>query len=314
MYEDYRPKGRKFLLITLSFFIIAVAILLLNQRNLVLVPPPACNEPIAYTVGSFDRRFGISHEEFLQALDLAEEVWEEPSGRDLFVYSPENATLPVNLVYDYRQETTSTLSGLGEALEQNEESYNALKADYLNIKATYDRARVVYEARVNSFNAANDAFAERVEAWNDGPRTSKNEFENLGKARNALEKEATELKRLENELNMVVVEVNSLVEKLNSTAEHLNLDVDRYNTIGSSRGETFTGGIYYENNSEQGIDIFEFSSQDKLVRILAHEFGHALGLEHNNDPGGIMYYLNQGESIALSPTDLNSLEILCGAE
>ena len=300
--------------VALSFFIIASALFFVNERGLTFLEPVACEEPLTYAVGSFDRRFNISHVDFLEALTLAEAIWEEPSDRNLFIYSPEEADLPVNLVYDYRQETTSTLSNLGETLERNEEAYNTLRATYLGLKASYDKATAVYDSRLPAFNTANDAFALQVEAWNDGPRTSKNEFENLGKARSALEREAEELKRLENELNKVVVEINQLVEELNSTAEHLNLNVDRYNTIGSSRGETFTGGIYYENNNEQGIDIFEFSNRDKLVRILAHELGHALGLEHTNDPEGIMYYLNQGESTTLSPTDLDSLEILCGIE
>lgn len=297
-----------------SFFLIAAALLFLNKQGITFFEPKACERPIAYAVGSFDKRFGISNSQFLEALALAEEVWEKPSGRDLFMYSPETASLPINLVYDYRQDTTSALSNLGETLERNEETYNILRTTYLNLKENYDKAKSVYESRVVAFNAANDAFAAQVEAWNDGPRTSKSEFINLGKAREALEREAVELKRLENEFNKIVNEINILVERLNDTASHLNLDVDKYNTIGASRGETFTGGVYYENNREQGIDIFEFSSQDKLVRILAHEFGHALGLEHNSDREAIMYYLNQGENKKLSSADLTSLKILCGTE
>ncbi len=300
--------------LAIGFFLIASVLVFVNERGINFFAPKACEKPIAYAVGSFDKRFNISNAALLEALRLAEAIWEKPSGRDLFVYSSEDAILPINLVYDYRQETTSTLTNLGEALEQNEETYNAARANYLNLKATYDKAKAVYESRVASFNEANDAFAKRVEAWNNSPRTSKSEFEALGKSRDALEKEAAELKRLEIELNRVVGEINKLVEELNRLAAHLNLNVDKYNTIGASRGETFTGGVYYENGKEKGIDIFEFSNQDKLVRILAHEFGHALGLEHNDDEQAIMYYLNKGETSSLSSSDLAALETLCGRE
>lgn len=298
----------------LSFFIIAAGLFALNRWDFSFAPPPACAKPITYNIGAFDRRFGISHENFLKALALAEAIWEKPSGRDLFSYSPEKATLPINLIYDYRQETTSTLTDLGETLERTEETYNAMRATYLGLKVDYDKAKAAYESRVVAFNSANDAFAERVEAWNGGSRTSKSEFEALGRAREALEREAAELKRLERELNRIVDEINRMVGELNSLATELNLEVERYNTIGASRGETFTGGVYYENSGKRGIDIFEFSNQDKLVRILAHELGHALGLEHHADPEGIMYRLNKGENIAPSATDLASLEALCGAE
>lgn len=300
--------------IAFSFFIFAAVLLFVNQRVVVEPLLPPCQRPIAYSIGSFDRRFGISYEDLVNSLALAEKVWEEPSGRDLFIYSPEASSLPINLVYDYRQETTSVLSNLGTALERSEETYNDARTNYLNLKTTYDKAKAVYESRVKSFNALNDTFALRVEAWNNSPRTSKSEFEALGRARDALEREAAELKRLEIELNKVVGEINVLVEELNSIAAHLNLDVDKYNTIGASRGETFTGGIYYESGSERGINIFEFSDNDKLVRILAHEFGHALGLEHNDDESAIMYYLNKGEAKALSPTDLVVLKTLCEAK
>ena len=40
----------------------------------------------------------------------------------------------------------------------------------------------------------------------------------------------------------------------------------------------------------ESITIFQFSGHNMLVRTLAHEFGHAQGLEHSKNPGSIMYY------------------------
>ena len=52
---------------------------------------PPCSKPIAYDVGTFDRRFNISHEYFLSALADAEAIWEKPSGLNLFEH-----TLPLD--------------------------------------------------------------------------------------------------------------------------------------------------------------------------------------------------------------------------
>ena len=273
--------------------------------------PVPCEKPIAYTLGSFDNRFGISQKDFLSALLAAEAVWEKPLDKELFIYTPEGAKLSVNLIYDYRQETTSTLSGIESAVEQEEASYDTLEARYASLKAEYTSAKNIYDGRIEAFDEKNSAYEAEVEAWNDGKRTSKTQFEQLERNRLALEADMRELKILEAELNGMVREINTLVGKLNYLASSLNLNVKTYNTIGASRGETFTGGLYSQVEGEESIDVYEFSSREKLVRVLTHELGHALGLEHVDDPKAIMYYLNEGETGTLTENDLSALRALC---
>ncbi|MGO9139739.1 MAG: matrixin family metalloprotease, partial [Syntrophales bacterium] len=44
---------------------------------------------------------------------------------------------------------------------------------------------------------------------------------------------------------------------------------------------------------------------------LAHEFGHALGLKHNDNPQAIMYRLMQSDSLNLAPDDIAALKERC---
>ncbi|MFZ2484862.1 MAG: matrixin family metalloprotease [Minisyncoccia bacterium] len=273
--------------------------------------PHACEEPIAYSLGSFDTRFNISQKYFLSALAEAEAIWEKPLGKELFVYQPEQGDLSVNLIYDSRQETTKTLSSLGEVVEEDEATYNALQARYEKLKSEYSTAKSVYESLVENFNNRNDAYQDMVDVWNKSKRNSKGQFDRLEEERINLQQDAEKLKVLEKQLNEVVSEINSLVDTLNRIAKSLNLNVETYNTVGASRGESFTGGLYSQVKGEQSIDIYEFSSREKLVRVLAHELGHALGLEHVDDKKAIMYYLNEGEAGVLTDVDLAALEALC---
>jgi|SRR3989344_675279 len=273
-----------------------------------------CEEPIAYVIGAFDRRFGISQKYFLDALGEAEAIWEVPIGKELFIYAPETGRLAVNLIYDYRQAVTSTLSGLESAVGEDETAYRTLRVEYVGLKTEYNDAKNIYDARVETFNEKNNAYQKQVEFWNRGKRTSREQFDNLEKDRIALEAEVVELKSREARLNEIVRKINALVGTLNRLAVSLNLNVEVYNTIGASRGETFTGGIYHSAEGVQGIDVYEFSSRDKLVRILAHELGHALGLEHVDVREAMMYRLNEGDAGVLSEMDLAALRALCGVK
>ncbi len=284
-----------------------------NYQRFSKIPFP-CQEPIAYTIGAFDRRFNISQKDFLKALSEAEAVWEKPISKELFVYEPEQGELAVNLIYDYRQEVTSTLSDLGGVVEENETTYNTFQARYAGLKAEYDTAKSIYNSMVETFNDRSDAYQVMVDSWNKGKRNSKEQFARLEEERVSLQGEVEKLKVLEAQLNEAVREINELVGTLNHIAKSLNLNVEAYNTIGASRGESFTGGLYSQIEGEQSIDIYEFSNREKLVRVLAHELGHALNLEHINDPKAVMYYLNEGDTEVLTETDLAALRALCYTE
>ncbi len=70
-----------------------------------------------------------------------------------------------------------------------------------------------------------------------------------------------------------------------------------------------TGGSYTNGS----IDIYGYSDQIQLTRLLARLFGSALGLGPVNDPSAVMYPQNQGTNEKLTAADTAELNALCGA-
>ncbi len=298
---------------TLSTLLLASIAVLCATLWLNRAPIP-CEEPLTYSLGSFDSRFGISREAFLSAVSEAEALWEKAIGKELFTHVEEEGRLAVNLIYDYRQEVTEELSEIESVVKTGEASYDALHDRYQALKSEYVSDKRSYDAAVSAFNQHSAAYEASVERWNKGKRASKAEFEALETERRALESELSTVRMLESEFNTTVRELNATVGELNTLARKLNLNVEQYNDIGASRGDTFAGGIYTSDAEGERIDIFEFENTDKLLRTLAHELGHALGLEHIEDPKAIMYYLNEGEAGRLTASDIEALKLLCGVQ
>ena len=269
-----------------------------------------CQKPITYSIANLDPRFGLTSAELLSNIKQVEKIWEAPIDRPLFEYSS-TGDLKINFIYDYRQKATDTLKKLGIAIHDDQPTYDALKAKYNSLVASYKKEKARIDALVAAYNADKKALEKDAAYWNSRRGGTKEEYDILEQRRVALNNQVAIINQAEDTFNGLVDTINSTEVVLNKLIATLNLKVSAYNAAGSPISQEFNEGEYISNAQGTVINIFQFNDSTQLLRVLAHEFGHALGLEHIDNPKAIMYYLNEGVNEKLTSDDLRAMKSRC---
>ncbi len=272
-----------------------------------------CENPITYSIENIDSRFGLAEEKLINVIKEAEKIWESPIGKELFEYSPKGR-LKINLVYDYRQEATDALKKIGVRLNNDQASYDALKSKYESLIVFYNEKRAELETMIKTYNAKKAELENDINYWNSRGGAPRQEYILLEQRKAELNNQLTAINQAEDSLNELVNTIKSTELILNKLIATLNLQVKKYNTVVTSTGKEFNEGEYAKDADGTAINIFQFNGENQLLRVLAHEFGHALGLDHIDNPKAIMYYLNEGMNQKLTTDDLSALKSACKIE
>lgn len=267
-----------------------------------------CRTPISYSIGELDSRFHLSESQARTAVSDAEAVWEDATGRNLFTYDPD-ASFKINFVYDERQQTTDTESVLRKLLDRKaevnqdfESQYDELVGRYRELESEYHDQKAAYEQRLDAYN-------QKVDEFNQAGGAPPKEYQKLEDERKALETEEAELQTQVKKLNTLVDQINNIGAKGSELVDEYNQNVNTYNEQFGTERE-FTQGDYEGNK----INIYTFKNRNELVTVLAHEFGHALHLDHVDNEKSVMYYLMGGQTIppGLTAEDLGEFSDVCG--
>jgi predicted Zn-dependent protease len=110
--------------------------------------------------------------------------------------------------------------------------------------------------------------------------------------------------------------VFSSLAELFRLLERRNQAASEYNKVAKNYNQKYGHGLEF-NQAEyngKGINVYQFSTEQDLEVALAHEFGHALGMDHVENPTSIMYYITGGnQQVDLTPSaeDLTELKRVC---
>ncbi|MBI2410099.1 matrixin family metalloprotease [Candidatus Kaiserbacteria bacterium] len=243
-----------------------------------------CRHPVGFALGAIDKRFEISNAALVENARASAAIWNDAAGKTVLAYEPQ-ASLKINLIYDEREATAK----LGSQIAREQEEIDAARAALDTLRARYEIEQAAYVREVAAVNA-------RLP---------------VGKAGGGAKKqEAAALKAKQAALSALSDTINAKVAEYNARVRVINAKVAEYNQFA---GQTFREGEYVSDARGVRINIFEFIGATQLKRVLAHEFGHAIGLGHNEDANAIMYAENESGNLVPTAADLSALRALCGS-
>lgn len=276
-----------------------------------------CSQPLRYSIGSIDPRFSISQPELEEAVHIAVNTWNSGTERPLLTKSdgnPRSGDIVIRLVYDDRQERTDREIRFRERIRSQQNRLDRRQLLHDEKRKTFDERSQQYK----SFAKRTSDHLTNLNAWvkekNKNGGFAGTDLEEFEGRKQEVENSQEQIRREQRELDQLAREINHEMDELNEKFDEHNQLIQQYN-------EEFAGDLRfakatYQKTSDGGVvTVNQFMNKKELTLILAHELGHALGLDHLQLPASIMYsqmgtqQLNP--TIQLTQADIEAVQKIC---
>ena len=273
----------------------------------VLLTRNPCSTPLTMSVVRVDPQFGVEKSSVETYSKEAAAIWNMAYQKNnLLALVPEGGDVAISLIYDERQRTAIRNEKLKKEIELEKTKIN-------NLKKTIDELEAEYEALGEEITELSERYAARLAShnkevayWNERNGAPEREYQKLEAERLTLNNESQNVNAKISTYNSLRETILSYTSTHNATVEDVNSSVA---VINKDAGKLYEEGVYDPN--KKTITIYMYESPKDLTRILAHEMGHALGIDHVENSASIMYELNKGKTLTLSNEDKVALKSIC---
>ncbi len=258
-----------------------------------------CKKPVTYALRNVDQRFGITEQEVADAFDKAELVWELEASKELFqrVDTHQKHDVGVVFVYDSRQETSTKVSDIEKQISAKSSILDTEKNDFSQKEQSYLMMLTEYNTLVAEYNSL-------IARKN---QLSTEESDQLNRIGQRIDELLVKLSEQEREIKGDVVNINKQVSDINA-------DIGAYNELQGGNGESFREAEYVSIGNNRTIFVYEFPSKSVLSRLLSHELGHVIGLEHVAGEDSIMNEYNTSRRLTPTNEDVAELNRACNRQ
>lgn len=250
-----------------------------------------CSQPFTYSIGEIDPRFAISSTELEEAVEAAVHIWNNGTETTLLTKQDvelQESDILIRLVYDGRQKRTDSELRFRERIQTRQ-----IRLDQQ--QAQHDNKRDRFEERSRKYRNLAERTTERLDelnAWvaekNDGGGFRESDLEQFERKKEKIERDQQHVREERRQLDQLAQNINKEMDELNEKFDEHNQLIEQYNEefAGDLR---FTKATYQKAADSGVVTVNQFMNKKELTLILAHELGHALGLNHLDLPASIMY-------------------------
>lgn len=272
-----------------------------------------CTLEFSYTMGSIDPRFGIYEDEAVQLVEQAVALWASAVDTIHLFYSPD-ADNTIQFIYDERQKRYDRKLRYQKRMEMEDTRIKSLERQYDRQKRELDRLQAEHDRFTNQTENQIKRFNTWVEEINRSGGFSPDKYREYERKKTSLDELKQKEKQKREFLNRRIDEVNAMRDHVNKEIDARNQMLDYYNTV-LGDVPSFASGFFEKHGNKGIISIYYFKDDQELLVLLAHEIGHALGLDHVPNEKSIMYPTikkqMQETGIRLSKEDIKAIRSLC---
>jgi predicted Zn-dependent protease len=207
-------------------------------------------------------------------------------------------------------------------VRQRTDVRNAQIAAYNAKTAAYTAAVIRHNADVERGAMTVDAANAEVAVLNAQKAQLDSVQRLLNDDREAFNDDLRQLNALKDAFNARVVADNRVVDRLKVSLKPLLAEentvraaVNDYNRRfgpDEARGRlAITAGHFVVDAAGARVDVFTYEDEHNLVLVLAHEFGHALGLDHLPDSTTVMHARTTSAQTRVTSADAAAYAALC---